>query len=133
MDDNSAAPVVSVVELDHIVIVTADVERQLAWWTGLLGLEGDRVDAWRRGEVSFPSVRITDGCIVDLQRGERTGANVDHVCLRVQPGGVQAVVDSGRFTIVDGGPGTIRYGARGLATSVYVTDPDGNVVELREY
>jgi catechol 2,3-dioxygenase-like lactoylglutathione lyase family enzyme len=126
-------PVVSVVELDHIVIVTDDVERQLAWWTGLLGLEGDRVDAWRRGEVPFPSVRVTDGCIVDLQRGERTGVNVDHVCLRVEPGGVQAVVDSERFTIVDGGPDTIRYGARGLATSVYVQDPDGNVVELREY
>ena len=41
------------------------------------------------------------------------------------------MVSSGRFTVVDG-PDQ-RFGARGMATSVYVTDPDGTVVELRAY
>ena len=44
---------------------------------------------------------------------------------------VARVVGDGRFEVVDG-PGS-RWGAQGDATSVYVTDPDGNVVELRRY
>ena len=32
----------------------------------MLGLEPERVDEWRRGEVLFPSVRITPTTIIDL-------------------------------------------------------------------
>lgn len=117
--------------LDHIVLDVADVERTLTWYTELLGLEGDRVDAWRAGEVPFPSVRVNAGCIIDLLRRERSGENMNHLCLVVGRSDVDAVVDDPRFTVVDG-PGT-RYGARGDGWSVYVLDPDGNTVELRSY
>ena len=40
----------SVTGLDHIVLVSADVERTLAWYSDLLGLEPVRVEEWRRGE-----------------------------------------------------------------------------------
>ena len=59
-------------ELDHIVLNVTDVERSLAWYTGLLGLEGDRVDEWRAGEVPFPSVRVSEGCIFDLFADEES-------------------------------------------------------------
>ena len=42
-----------------------------------------------------------------------------------------ALADSGRFEVV-AGPGQ-RFGARGVGTSLYVLDPDGNTVELRHY
>lgn len=63
-------------------------------------------------------------------RGEE-GADVDHICLVVEPLDWQEVVDSGEFEVVDG-PGP-RFGARGTAQSVYVRDPDDNTVELRWY
>ena len=122
---------IRVAGFDHLVLNVADVERSLAWYTEELGLEGDRVDAWRRGEVLFPSVRLDGTTIIDLLAAERGTANVDHFCLVVEPVDLQAIADSGRFDVVDG-PGT-RYGAQGDGTSLYVRDPDGNVVELRLY
>jgi catechol 2,3-dioxygenase-like lactoylglutathione lyase family enzyme len=118
-------------ELDHIVLDVADVERSLAWYTGPLGLEGDRVEQWRAGEVPFPSVRVHAGCIIDLFRSDRTGENMNHLCLVVDRDDVDAIAGDDRFTVVDG-PGP-RYGARGNGWSIYVVDPDGNTVELRSY
>jgi len=122
---------VKAVGLDHVVLNVADVERSLAWYCGELGLQGLRVAEWRRGEVPFPSLRLDETTIVDLLQTERTGQNVDHVCLVIEPTDLDAIAASGRFDVVSG-PDR-RWGARGDATSLYVLDPDGNVVELRHY
>ena len=118
-------------ELDHIVLNVADVERSLEWYTTMLGLTGERVDEWRAGDVPFPSVRITDGCIIDLFAAERSGENLNHVCLVVAPEDVDAIAADQRFDVVEG-PAR-RWGARGDGRSIYVRDPDGNTVELRSY
>jgi catechol 2,3-dioxygenase-like lactoylglutathione lyase family enzyme len=123
--------VVKVVEFDHVVLNVADVERALAFYTGPLGLEPVRVDEWRAGEVPFPSVRVNERTIIDLVGKPREGSNVDHICLVVEPLDWQEVLDSGVFTVLEGPVG--RSGARGEATSIYVQDPDGNMVELRWY
>jgi catechol 2,3-dioxygenase-like lactoylglutathione lyase family enzyme len=117
--------------LDHIVIDTPDVERSLAWYCDELGLAGERVDEWRRGEVFFPSVRVNAGTVIDLLQTERSGVNIDHLCLVVEPADLDALVASGRFDVVEGP--VERWGARGMGTSVYVRDPDGNLVEIRHY
>ena len=117
--------------LDHVVIVTPDVERSLFWYCETLGLAGERVEEWRAGEVLFPSVRVSAETIIDLLRGERSGVNVDHLCLVVEPQDLAALAASGRFDVVDG-PAP-RFGARGMGTSLYVRDPDGNLIELRYY
>lgn len=133
---------VRVAGLDHVVLRVADTERSLAWYCGELGLAPERADAWRRGEVPFPSVRIDDHTLLDLLPlprvdggggNDRTGGhrNMDHLCLVVDPADVDWVLASGRFEVVDG-PAR-RFGARGEGVSVYVTDPDANVVELRHY
>jgi catechol 2,3-dioxygenase-like lactoylglutathione lyase family enzyme len=116
--------------LDHIVIVTPDVERSLAWYTETLGLAGERVEEWRRGEVFFPSVRVNAVTIIDLLQGARSGVNVDHVCLVVE-GDLAEAAASGRFGTV-AAPAQ-RFGAQGNGEAIYVTDPDGNLLELRTY
>lgn len=108
-----------------------DVERSLAWYSGMLGLAPERVDEWRAGRVPFPSVRIDDGCIIDLFGVEPSGENLNHLCLVVEPGDVEAIAADDRFDLVAGPVG--RWGARGDGLSVYVRDPDGNTVELRSY
>ncbi|MEW2288765.1 VOC family protein [Streptomyces sp. NPDC047841] len=123
-----------VIAFDHLVLNVADIERSLAFYTGPLGLQPVRVKEWRDGKVSFPSVRVSPTTIIDLVKApaERAkGSNVDHICLVVEPLDWQRVIDSGVFTVLDG-PGK-RFGAQGVADSLYVQDPDGNTVELRWY
>jgi catechol 2,3-dioxygenase-like lactoylglutathione lyase family enzyme len=124
-------PAVRVTELDHIVLDVADVERSLAFYIDELGLAPVRVDEWRRGEVFFPSLRVDASTLIDLLAVDRTGENLNHFCLVVEPTDFDALAAGNRFEVVDG-PGT-RYGAKGDGTSIYILDPDGNTVELRYY
>lgn len=117
--------------LDHVVIDCEDVERSLRFYADELGLEPLRVDEWRAGDAPFPSLRVDEGTIIDLFAAARSGENMNHLCLVVDPTDLEAVKASGRFTVV-AGPAR-RWGARGEGTSLYVLDPDGNTVELRHY
>ncbi|MGI9612337.1 MAG: VOC family protein [Acidimicrobiales bacterium] len=133
--------IVTVTGLDHLVLITADVDRSLDFYCGLLGLEGDRVDEWRAGDVPFPSVRIDDTTIIDLfptamvdaeGGGSGPGRNLYHFCVTIGPCDLDAVAASGRVEVVRG-PQDHLFGAQGYATSLYIADPDGNTVELRSY
>jgi catechol 2,3-dioxygenase-like lactoylglutathione lyase family enzyme len=117
--------------IDHVVFNVSDVERAVAWWRDLLGLEPVRLEEWRRGEVPFVSVRISPTTIIDLFARERTGENVNHIALRVEDADLDEIVASGRFDVVRGPLGL--FGAMGQGHGVYVRDPDGNEVELRTY
>ena len=121
---------VHVVGLDHVVLNVADTRRSIAWYRDELGLEVLRFEEWEAGKVFFPSVRIDAGTIMDVLEVDRSGQNVDHICLVVTDD-IDALASSGRFEVVDGPD--VRWGARGDARAVYVRDPDGNVIELRNY
>jgi len=122
-------PAVRVTGFDHIVLRCADVEVALAFYCDELGLQPERVDEWRRGEVLFPSVRIDPTTVIDLFAAPRDGQNLDHFCLVIEPTDLDALAE--RF------PGSLKadglYGAQGFASSVYLQDPDGNTIELRSY
>ena len=123
-----------VTSFDHLVLNVSDVERALEFYCDSLGLRPVRVEEWRAGQVPFPSARVDETTIIDLFARPDSAAsesNVDHICLVVEPLDWQQVIDSGRFTVLEGPVG--RFGARGDAQSIYVRDPDGNVVELRWY
>lgn len=125
---------VTVTAFDHLVLRCADVERTLAWYVDVLGLQPMRVKEWRAGEVPFPSVRVDAGTIIDLVSGAddaHHGDSVDHFCLVIDELDLDVLASSGLFDVVEG-PAT-RYGARGNGTSLYVRDPDGMIIELRHY
>lgn len=123
--------------LDHIVLNTPDPERALGWYTEVLGLAGERVEEWRRGEVPFPSVRVDAGTIIDLfeadpgSDGEPRVCNLDHLCLVMPAADWEEMLGAGLIP-VERGPANV-FGARGLGVSIYTRDPDGNLVELRHY
>src|SRR4051812_35936491 len=109
--------------IDHLVLNVADVERSVSWYVDKLGFEALRLEEWRRGEVLFASVRLTDTFIIDLFENERTGANVDHFCVVIDPTDLDALARSDEFEVLSG-PSEV-FGAQGMGTSVYVRDPDG--------
>ncbi|MEQ9322677.1 MAG: VOC family protein, partial [Polyangiaceae bacterium] len=73
------------VAIDHVVLVVADAQASLDWYVGVLGCTPERVDEWRAGEAPFPSVRVNDSAVIDLVEGERSGRNVDHFAIVVDP------------------------------------------------
>jgi glyoxylase I family protein len=74
---------------------------------------------------------ITVGGPLDRHAEGGTGRNMDHLCLRVEPFDGEAL----RAWLAQAGarPGEVvaRYGAEGLGPSLYLFDPEGNMVELK--
>jgi len=124
-----ASPI-TVTELDHVVLRCRDQGRMLDFYTQVLGMtEERRLDAL--GLIQLRAGRS----MVDLvpgAPGSFESANVDHVCLMLAPVPIEEVVQhlAGRGIETIGEP-MIRYGATGNGPSIYVRDPEGNVVELK--
>jgi catechol 2,3-dioxygenase-like lactoylglutathione lyase family enzyme len=134
---------INIIELDHIVLNVGDIDRSLKFYTEVLGLKGERVEEFRAGKVSFPSVRISDQTIIDLfpskardgdTSSEQAVRNLNHFCLVVGADSFSGIVDylADNHVTVHQGP-VSRWGAQGRATSVYFADPDGNEIEIRCY
>ena len=93
---------IKIIALDHIVLNVSDIDRSLEFYTEVLGLKGERVEEFRAGKVSFPSVRITDTTIIDLfpnkDRASNAGPeqavrNLNHFCLVVGAESFAGIVD----------------------------------------
>ena len=125
-------PPLHVEEIDHVVVRCRDRARALDFYTRVLGLrEERRIDA-----IGLIQLRA-GASMIDLVPADppptHEGRNVDHFCLGVTVRDVDAMVRYLRDAGVEvlGEPAE-RYGARGMGLSVYVLDPDGNVVELKQ-
>jgi len=127
--------------MDHIVLWSADVERSVAFYRDVLGCATERLQEWRDGAAPFPSIRLSAGTLIDVFPGGSEGSgdlrqrNLHHFCLAVESGDdLAAVAERLRSAgvTVEGEPGT-RWGARGDGESIYVRDPDANVIELKVY
>jgi len=116
---------------DHIVLVSPDPERLVAWYAEHLPVTVLRLEEFRRKEVPFVSLRVSDTFLIDVVEGERTGTNVDHLALTVAGVDLDELATSGPFD-VESGPADL-FGAQGQGRGLYTRDPDGNRLELRTY
>ena len=120
-----------VIGLDHVVLICRDVEASLDYYTGVLGLTPLDVDQWREGIRPFPSVRVSESTIIDLLPGEPDGRNMNHFCLVIEPTDLNELATRPGLNFVEGP--VERGGAHGDGWSIYVTDPDAHVIELKQY
>ena len=135
---NSIRP--RVTNMDHIVLRVRDIDASLDFYTQVLGLEGELVEEFRAGSAPFPLVRINERTIIDLfpsPEMEPIGGdsrNQDHFCLAIEPTDMSELLAHflAQGIRVREGP-VRRSGARGQADSIYIFDPDDNVVEIRCY
>ena len=135
-----AGPLVKITEMDHIVLRTRDVEESLRFYTEVLGLQPERVEQWRAGQVRFPSARLNPDTIIDFFGSDQTTPgkddpkNQDHFCMVIEPTDMDEL--KARFedlgAEIQAGPGQ-RWGSHGDGISLYIYDPDNNLVELRHY
>ena len=129
--------------IDHIVLNVVDIDVMLNFYTRVLGLEGERIDAYQADEVPFPSVRLTADTIIDLfpkkmwikQNPDQVcRPNLNHFCLVSDKNGwenLHSRLESNGVAI-DEGP-VKRWGAHGTGVSIYFRDPEENVIEVRYY
>jgi glyoxylase I family protein len=127
-----------ILDIDHVVLRVRDLERMIAFYCDGLGCEL----AWRRPELGLVHLRAGRAMIdlvpVDGPLGRKGGAapaadgrNMDHVCLRVEPFDVQAIVAHLGAHGAAVGEIRPRFGAQGEGISIYLHDPEGNLVELK--
>ncbi len=135
----SETTVFAVRGLDHFVLRVRDLETSLRFYCEALGLPVESLEEYRAGARPFVSVRVGDQLIdlvpdpnYDPEAGAKERGFL-HFCLLVQGGlaDVIAALKARGVDVIEERPGQ-RLGARGLGPSVYVRDPDGYVVELKE-
>ena len=129
---------IRILDIDHIVLRVVDAARMLRFYRDALECTLER----RRDEIGLIQLRagrsLIDLVPVDGKLGRAGGAapgrearNLDHFCLRVDPFEEAAIRTHLARHGVEAGSVEARYGADGLGPSLYVTDPEGNVVELK--
>jgi|GEM_PF-82315 catechol 2,3-dioxygenase-like lactoylglutathione lyase family enzyme len=121
--------------LDHLVLTVSDVERSVAWYGRALGLEAVTFGHDRRA-VRFGNQKINfheadGGTAAPVAARPTIGAG--DLCFVVRWSMDEMIAHlAERKVPIEAGP-VHRTGARGPMTSVYVRDPDGNLVELACY
>ena len=129
---------ITLLAIDHVVIRTKHVERLLSFYRDVIGCSLER----RRDEIGLTQLRagvsLIDLVDADGEIGRMGGGpprddarNMDHFCLQVEPWDAAAITAFLRAQGVAVGKVETRYGARGTGPSIYIKDPDGNVVELK--
>jgi glyoxylase I family protein len=121
-----------VAELDHVVLRCRDQNRALDFYTRILGLrEERRID--QIGLIQLRAGRSMIDLVPATHPRAEDGLNVDHVCLAVEARDLNEVARYLRELSVEViGEPAMRYGAHGAGLSIYIRDPEGNVVELKQ-
>jgi len=133
-----SAPSIRIRDIDHVVLRIVDLDRMLSFYCGALGCTIER----RRDDIGLLQLRA-GRALIDLvpiggKLGEMGGAppgkegrNLDHVCFRVEPFDESAIRAHLALHGVAAGPTEQRFGAEGEGPSIYLHDPEGNMVELK--
>ncbi len=124
--------------IDHLVLRIVDLDKMLHFYCNALGCTVER----RQEAIGLVQLRagrsLIDLVTIDGKLGRAGGAspgpegrNLDHFCLRVEPFDEAAIRSQLAQHGYAAGVVESRYGAEGEGPSLYLADPEGNVVELK--
>ena len=124
--------------IDHVVLRVRDIEAMRRFYCEVLGAE----HVAYRSQFGMSHLRVGTAMLdlveVDGPLGKQGGAapgregrNMDHMCFRVEPFDQDAIVAHLEERGVAVGDIRRRFGAEGNGVSIYLSDPEGNTVELK--
>ena len=121
--------------LDHLILTVNDREDSVRFYTDVMGFGHEGEDG------PFSVIRVSPDTTLQLAPWGTEGGQ--HLAFALSPAEFEAAFERGRaaglaygdsFHDVGNmrGPGE-EAGARGLAPTVYLFDPNGHLIELRHY
>lgn len=129
-------PPFRLIGLDHVVLRARDPAALERFYVEVLGCAVEK----RQERIGLTQLRAGRS-LIDLvdcagplgggQPPAPAGRNMDHLCLRIDPFDGAALQDWLRHHGVEPGEVVERYGAEGDGPSLYLSDPEGNQVELK--
>jgi catechol 2,3-dioxygenase-like lactoylglutathione lyase family enzyme len=125
-------------QLDHIVLRVRDVQAMIRFYTDVLGCTVDKIQEPLGLYQLRAGSSLIDLVTIDGKLGRMGGAapgaegrNLDHFCLRIDPFDGSALREWLSGKGIEAGEVVQRYGAQGEGPSIYLNDPEGNVIELK--
>jgi catechol 2,3-dioxygenase-like lactoylglutathione lyase family enzyme len=125
--------------IDHIVLRTEKLDEMIRFYSQVLGCKVERTLPAHIGLTQLRAGKsLIDLVNVDSELGRAGGPppsgtekNVDHFCLQIEAISEEDLRQWLESNGVEVGDFEVRYGAEAFGSSVYIRDPDNNIVELR--
>src|SRR3954468_13395829 len=129
-----ARPAMNIARLDHLVLTVADIARTCQFYTRVLGMEvvtfGEGRTALRFGQQK---INLHPGDDIPGLVADRPTPGSGDLCFITDTPLAEVVAHLGQCEVpIIAGPGP-RAGAIGTIQSVYIRDPDQNLVEISNY
>lgn len=120
----------TVKSIDHIVLKTNQFSKMLEFYCKILGGTVER----KVESLRLTQIRMGDNLVdlVEVDNPIDAHHNLDHFCLRISPFNLEELkqyFEKHQIKITEEG---MRYGSQGTGYSIYIKDPEGTGVELRE-
>ena len=117
--------------IDHVVLTVRDIEASVAFYTRVLGVEAVTFAGGRRAlQVGAQKINLQT---LGQETRNHAAIGCGDLCLVREAGDAEVLAHlAAEGVAVVEGP-VAKTGARGPIVSIYVNDPDGNLVELARY
>ncbi|QMU08118.1 VOC family protein [Levilactobacillus suantsaii] len=121
-------------DIDHITLTVSDLERSIRWYHEVLDLPVIEFDDGRRGvkvgkqKINF---QVTDHPKLPVAKHPTVGAADFAIIATDSLANILSHLTNYAVEIVDGP--LPKSGALGPMTSIYVRDPDENLIEIGKY
>ncbi|MFA0810962.1 VOC family protein [Microbulbifer epialgicus] len=124
--------------IDHLVLRVKSLDAMRDFYEEVLGCHMERENT----DLGLYQLRAGN-CLIDLVPVDQPvgraggaapgseGRNLHHFCLRIDPFEPKEILRVMKAKNIDASPVEQRYGAEGVGPSIYISDPEKNVIELK--